>query len=157
MTSCTQRGVRTRTRRVRLMQHQATLDAWLHGRGLDRDGGLTGYPTCEALGTALHAVLGYHATPDHDEIEAVLQANPVFAMRCLATPASFFFGPVREMLRAKAVRLRARANLRRFRIIAWCSARLVKKYHAAVERAYTPGGLGYQVAEEEFTAAQAAL
>ena len=145
-------GPSGRLRRCRRMPGQTTLDAWL-GRAA-----FAGFPDSEALDEAFHAVLGYDvlALPA-DDVDAVLQANPVFVERCLETPAEFFFGPAREMLRAKAVRLRARANLRRFRIIAWCSARLVKKYHAAVERAYTPGGLGYQVAEEEFTAAQAAL
>ena len=106
----------------------------------------------EALGDAWHAIGAYHAAPPIDEeMEALLRAHPAFASRCVATPSSFFFGPVRELLRWKAVQPRARANLSRFR----CKARGFARFLTVLrmQRRYAPGGAGYAEAQADFIAA----
>ena len=102
----------------------------------------------QELGEAWHAVAGYPpAVPTEQEMDSLLVNNEMFALRCAASPDSFFFGPTRELLRASACRLRVRRNVARLRRCAHWAGRIACWYKRARERLYAPGGLGFAVAQ----------
>ena len=107
----------------------------------------------QELGEAWHAVAGFtRAVPTEQQMHSLLVDNLMFALRCAASPDSFFFGPTRDLLRTSACRLRARRNLSRFRKCAHWTGRIVCWYKQAVERLYAPGGLGFAAAQASFCA-----
>ena len=107
----------------------------------------------QELGEAWHAVAGFtRAVPTEQQMHSLLVDNLMFALRCAASPDSFFFGPTRDLLRTSACRLRARRNLSRFRKCAYWTGRIVWWYKQAVERVYAPGGLGFAAARASFCA-----
>ena len=107
----------------------------------------------QELGEAWHAVAGFtRAVPTEQQMHSLLVDNLMFALRCAASPDSFFFGPTRDLLRTSACRLRARRNLSRFRKCAYWTGRIVWWYKQAVERLYAPGGLGFAAARASFCA-----
>ena len=107
----------------------------------------------QELGEAWHAVAGFtRAVPTEQQMHSLLVDNLMFALRCAASPDSFFFGPTRELLRTSACWLRARRNLSRFRKCAHWTGRIVCWYKQAVERLYAPGGLGFAAAQASFNA-----
>ena len=53
----------------------------------------------EELGEAWHAVVGFtRAVPTEQQMHSLLVDNLMFALRCAASPDSFFFGPTRDLL-----------------------------------------------------------
>ena len=79
----------------------------------------------QEMGEAWHAVAGYPpAVPTEQEMDSLLVNNEMFALRCAASPDSFFFGPTRELLRTSACRLRVRRNVARLRRCAHCTGRI---------------------------------
>ena len=105
----------------------------------------------QEMGEAWHAVAGNPpAVPTEQEMDSLLVNNEMFALRCAASPDSFFFGPTRELLRTSACRLRVRRNVARLRRCAHWTGRIACWYKRARERLYAPGGLGFAVAQAEF-------
>ena len=94
------------------------------------------------------ATCGQHLTavPTEQEMDSLLVNNEMFALRCAASPGSFFFGPTKELLRTSACRLRVRRNVGRLRRCAHWTGRIACWYKRARERLYAPGGLGFAVA-----------
>ena len=57
----------------------------------------------EELGEAWHAVVGFtRAVPTEQQMHSLLVDNLMFALRCAASPDSFFFGPTRDLLSTSA-------------------------------------------------------
>ena len=89
----------------------------------------------QEMGEAWHAVAGNPpAVPTEQEMDSLLVNNEMFALRCAASPDSFFFGPTRELLRASACRLRVRRNVARLRRCAHWAGRIACWYKRARER-----------------------
>ena len=107
----------------------------------------------QELGEAWHAVAGFtRAVPTAQQMQSLLVNNLVFALRCAASPDSFFFGPSRDLLLTSSRRLRIQLNLSQLRKCVQWAGCIACWYKRARERLYAPGGLGFAAAQAEFHA-----
>ena len=108
----------------------------------------------QELGEAWHAVPGFtRAVPTAQQMQSLLVNNLVFALRCAASPDSFFFGPTRDLLLTSSRRLRVQLNLSRLRkCVQWTGCIACWHKRTSRERLYAPGGLGFAAAQAEFHA-----
>ena len=110
----------------------------------------------QELGEARHAVPGFtRAVPTaHSRCNPCWSVNNLmFALRCAASPDSFFFGPTRDLLRTSSRRLRVQLNLSRLRkCVQWTGCIACWHKRTSRERLYAPGGLGFAAAQAEFHA-----
>ena len=108
----------------------------------------------QELGEAWHAVAGFtRAVPTEQQMHSLLVDNLMFALRCAASPDSFFFGPTRDLLLTSSRRLRVQLNLSRLRkCVQWTGCIACWHKRTSRERLYAPGGLGFAAAQAEFHA-----
>ena len=93
------------------------------------------------------------AVPTAQQMQSLLVNNLVFALRCAASPDSFFFGPTRDLLLTSSRRLRVQLNLSRLRkCVQWTGCIACWHKRTSRERLYAPGGLGFAAAQAEFHA-----
>ena len=78
---------------------------------------------------AWHAVAGYPPAVPRRWARCWPTMTIMFALRCAASPDSFFFGPTKELLRTSACRLRVRRNVARLRRCAHWTGRIACWYN----------------------------